>query len=196
MSLEGQGSYEFGPFRLDPVQQQLFENDKPVSLTPKAFDTLRVLVENHGRLVSKEELLEKVWPDAFVEEATLAQNVFRLRKLLEDGNGHPIYIETIPKRGYRFVAPVHREETSASALSRESMSREPMIDGGPQAHGRQTTRTATWRAWTAGMLAFILIGTAGIVYWMSRRTALRALPKAERVMLVVLPVQNLTGDRR
>ena len=111
MSLEGQGSYEFGPFRLDPAQQQLFENDKPVSLTPKAFDTLRLLVENHGRLVSKEELLQEVWPDAFVEESTLAQNVFRLRKLLGDGNGQPIYIETIPKRGYRFVAPVQRGAT-------------------------------------------------------------------------------------
>src|SRR5919205_2284160 len=108
MSLEIKGSYEFGPYRLDPDQQQLFARGKPVSLTPKAFDTLTVLVRNHGRLVSKEELLKAVWPDAFVEESTLAQNVFRLRRLLGDDGAGPLYIETIPKRGYRFVAPVTR----------------------------------------------------------------------------------------
>src|SRR3974390_1998021 len=107
MSVETQGSYEFGPFLLDPAQQQLFEDGRPIPLTPKAFDTLRVLVENHGRLVSKEELLQRVWPDAFVEEATLAQNVFRLRKVLGDGGTGTLYIETVPKRGYRFVAKVN-----------------------------------------------------------------------------------------
>ena len=118
MLQEKQGFYEFGPFRLDPAQQQLFEDGKPVSLTPKAFDTLLTLVRNHGRLVSKEELLQIVWPDAFVEESTLAQNVFRLRKLLGNGTADTLYIETVPKRGYRFIAPV--QETPAAPLPQKA----------------------------------------------------------------------------
>src|SRR5262249_18962563 len=97
---------EFGPYRLHPAQQLLAEGTKRVPLTPKAFQILLVLVESQGQIVSKEELLQKVWPDAFVEEATLAQNVFTLRKQLKDDPESALYIETIPKRGYRFVAPV------------------------------------------------------------------------------------------
>jgi DNA-binding winged helix-turn-helix (wHTH) protein/tetratricopeptide (TPR) repeat protein len=107
------GCYEFGRFRLDPGQQQLFADGEPVALTPKAFDTLLLLVRNGGRLVSKEELLSSVWPDVVVEEATVAQNIFRLRKVLgEDADGST-YIETVPKRGYRFRVPVRTTESSA-----------------------------------------------------------------------------------
>jgi TolB-like protein/DNA-binding winged helix-turn-helix (wHTH) protein/Tfp pilus assembly protein PilF len=185
MSLEGQGCYEFGRFRLDPAQQQLLEDGHPVSLTPKAFDTLLVLVENHGRLVRKEELLQKVWPDAFVEESTLAQNVFRLRKLLGNGDGSSsLYIETIPKRGYRFVATVRVEETSANAnqLERTTDAR------------TQHARTVTWRGWIAAGIAAVLITAGALVHLRNRPTAFRTAPKSDRVMLVVLPVQNLTGD--
>src|SRR3974390_2092322 len=110
MSPETQDWFEFGPFHLDPAQQQLLDQGKPVPLTPKAFATLVVLVRNHGRLVTKEELLQTVWPDAFVEESTLAQNVFRLRRLLGDDGADFHYIETIPKRGYRFIAQVTQPE--------------------------------------------------------------------------------------
>src|SRR5215470_3907774 len=82
MSHEIQHLYEFGSFRLDPSQQVLMEGKKKVPLTPKAFQTLLVLVESHGRVIGKDELLARVWPDVFVEEATLAQNVFTLRKQL------------------------------------------------------------------------------------------------------------------
>jgi len=128
MLQEKQGVYEFGPFRLDPVQQQLFEDGKPVSLTPKAFDTLLTLVRNHGRLVSKEELLQTVWPDAFVEESTLAQNVFRLRKLLGDGTADALYIETVPKRGYRFIAAV--QESHSAVLLQKAQSLRWLIIAG------------------------------------------------------------------
>jgi len=110
MSQQAKQLYEFGPFRLDPSQQILVEGKQKVPLTPKAFQTLLVLVENHGRVIAKEELLSRVWPDVFVEEATLAQNVFTLRKQLGDDRETAAYIETVPKRGYRFVADVHRIE--------------------------------------------------------------------------------------
>jgi TolB-like protein len=94
--------YEFGPFRLEPAERQLRREGTPLPLTPKALDTLLVLVENAGRAVGKDELMEKVWPDTSVAEATLAQNVFALRKAL----GDTPHIETVPKFGYRFVTSV------------------------------------------------------------------------------------------
>src|SRR6516165_4650125 len=106
--------YEFGPFQLDPVERILWQEGRSVPLTPKAFQTLLVLVENNGRVVEKEELLERVWPDTFVEEATLAQNVFTIRKQLRDDKAEALYIETVPKRGYRFVAKVRVAEPAAS----------------------------------------------------------------------------------
>src|SRR5215471_18724287 len=106
MSQSAKVLYEFGPFRLDPSHEELVEGTRKVALTPKAYQTLLVLVENRGRTLSKDELLQKVWPDAFVEEATLAQNIFTLRKQLRDDRETAQYIETLPKRGYRFVAQV------------------------------------------------------------------------------------------
>jgi DNA-binding winged helix-turn-helix (wHTH) protein/TolB-like protein len=106
MSEEMECSYEFGPFRLDPVKRLLLRGGSVVSLTPKVFDTLLVLVRNGGRTLGKEELMRELWPDSFVEESNLAQNVFQLRKALGEGGPAQHYIETIPKKGYRFVADV------------------------------------------------------------------------------------------
>src|SRR5215468_7506655 len=106
MSLQTKHIYEFGHFRLDAAEHLLLRDGEAVPLTPKAFDLLLALVERHGRLLEKEELLKKVWPDTFVEEANLASNISQLRKALGEGeNGHR-YIETAPKLGYSFVAMV------------------------------------------------------------------------------------------
>jgi adenylate cyclase len=99
-------SYAFGAFRLDAAEKILYQRDRAVALTPKAVETLLALVERHGRLVTKEELLRTVWPETFVEANNLAQNISLLRRVLGgDAGGRPL-IETLPKRGYRFVAPV------------------------------------------------------------------------------------------
>src|SRR5436190_13447320 len=116
MPQQTQALYEFGPFSLNPAQQLLVEGTKKISLTPKAFQTLLVLVESQGQIETKEELLQKVWPDAFVEEATLAQNVFTLRKQLRDDRETALYIETVPKRGYRFVAEVREVKTPTAPV--------------------------------------------------------------------------------
>lgn len=98
--------YEFGPFRLNVTEGLLVCNGRPLPLTPKASAILSVLVEKSGRLVEKSELMEAVWPDTFVEESNLTQNIFTLRKLLgKDARGRP-YIETVSRRGYRFTAEV------------------------------------------------------------------------------------------
>src|ERR1700749_5200972 len=100
--------YEFGEFRLAAAECVLLRRGVPVPLTLKAFETLFVLVSRNGLLVEKDELLKEGWPDTFVEEATLAQNIFTLRRVL--GPEGVRYIETVPKRGYRFVGDV--EEVS------------------------------------------------------------------------------------
>src|SRR6187455_2655622 len=104
--MENGSRYQFGEFLLDVEEGGLWRQGEPVPLTPKAFDVLAALVEQPGRLVSKDELIQKVWPDTFVEESNLAYNVFALRKALGDTAESAQYIETIPKRGYRFVAVV------------------------------------------------------------------------------------------
>ncbi len=98
--------YEFGPFRLNVTEHLLQRGDELVPLTPKVIDTLRVLVENTGHVVEKSALMQELWPDSFVEESSLTQNISLLRRALNEGNGESQYIETIPKRGYRFVADV------------------------------------------------------------------------------------------
>jgi DNA-binding winged helix-turn-helix (wHTH) protein len=98
--------YEFGEFRLETAEQLLLRQGEPARLTRKEFETLLVLVQSSGHLVEKEELMKRVWADTFVEEANLARNVWALRKVLSDDQGEHRYIETVPKRGYRFIAPV------------------------------------------------------------------------------------------
>jgi len=99
--------YEFGPFRLEPAERRLLREGTPIVLTAKVLDLLLALVERAGHLVSKEELLRRVWPDSFVEEANLSVNISALRRAIGDGHQNSgKYIETIPRVGYRFVAPV------------------------------------------------------------------------------------------
>src|SRR5215471_11079974 len=117
MTLHAKHFYDFGPFRLDPDERLLSRESKPVPLAPKVIDTLLVLVENRGHLVDKDELIKRVWPDAFVEEGNLNKNIFVLRKTLGQWDGGLEYIETIPKRGYRFVAPVNKAEASSNSQS-------------------------------------------------------------------------------
>src|SRR5262247_3247859 len=110
-------AFEFGPFRLDRLERILLGNGKAVPLAPKVFETLVLLVEHSGHIVEKDELLRRLWPDTFVEESNLAQNIFHLRKALEAGSGGTQFIETVPKRGYRFTAEVRRTQLIAVSSS-------------------------------------------------------------------------------
>jgi eukaryotic-like serine/threonine-protein kinase len=102
--------YEFGPFRVDTVKRRLLREGQPVPLTPKAFDTLIVLLEHRGQALEKDVLIEAVWPETAVEENNLTQNIYALRKALGDSHNESRYILTLPGWGYRFVADV-REVT-------------------------------------------------------------------------------------
>src|SRR5882672_12827446 len=116
MSQQINRCYEFGPFRLVPWERQLLRDGQPVTLPPKALDTLLVLVQNSGHAVKKDDLMRTVWPEAFVEESNLNHYVSLLRKTLSEGNGGERYIETVPKHGFRFVAEVRETFDEASAL--------------------------------------------------------------------------------
>src|ERR1700747_1459115 len=112
--------YEFGPFRLAPAERKLSRNNEPLALAPKAFDTLLVLVRNSGHLLEKDELIRALWPDSFVEEGNLTNNISLLRKALGDD---PPCIETVAKRGYRFIGAVRQLPKTVSA-SQEGRSAE------------------------------------------------------------------------
>jgi DNA-binding winged helix-turn-helix (wHTH) protein/Tol biopolymer transport system component len=103
---ENTKTYEFANFRLDCAQKRLFRDGVSVPLTPKVFDTLELLVENSARLLEKDELMQRLWPDRFVEESNLTSNIKMLRKALGDDAANPRFIETVPRRGYRFIAAV------------------------------------------------------------------------------------------
>ncbi|MET0649440.1 MAG: winged helix-turn-helix domain-containing protein [Pyrinomonadaceae bacterium] len=113
--------YDFDRFTLDADERVLLREGKPVRLTPKEFETLLALVRGAGRVLSKEDLLKEIWPDTFVGEATLAQNVFTLRKALGEAEGGGAFVETVPRRGYRFAVEVReRREGSATADANEA----------------------------------------------------------------------------
>lgn len=113
-----QVAYEFANFRLLPREKQLVCERGPVKLQPKVFDTLLMLVENHGRLVDKDNFLKGLWPDTFVEEATLAHCVSELRRTLRNESDGAEFIETVAKRGYRFLAPVKITQLTAAETPR------------------------------------------------------------------------------
>src|SRR5579864_2513085 len=117
MDHQTQVLYEFSGFRLDPDQRLLMHGGELVSLTPKGFEALLFLVQNSGRVLEKDELMKALWPESFVEEGNLSQQIFLLRKALgDDQNGHS-FIRTIPRRGYKFVVPVKQLTIARAANS-------------------------------------------------------------------------------
>jgi DNA-binding winged helix-turn-helix (wHTH) protein/TolB-like protein len=175
--------YQFGPFELDILAGRLLRDGDPVALTPKAFDLLRLLVENHGRLLEKGELMRRLWADTFVEEANLTQHVFTLRKILgEQPNGRP-YIDTVPRRGYLFVADV--EEIVEPSLPAQAMT-------SPALPGRRLPLAAPAAAATVLVAAIV----AGVVYLEQQRPPPpAATARGGAKTLAVLPFRPLgTGS--
>jgi TolB-like protein/DNA-binding winged helix-turn-helix (wHTH) protein len=174
-----QQRYSFGPFVLDPAEKVLLRKGHAVVLPPKALETLLVLVEKHGHITEKAELFQRVWPDTFVEEATLTQNIFTLRKILNGSSGGSQYIETVPKRGYRFIASIN-------------------IGVGPQEVGPLGGQFAPRKLlerrllWAGVFLVAAVVGGALLLLNRSRGAAVS--PSSGRVMLAVLPFENLSGD--
>jgi TolB-like protein/DNA-binding winged helix-turn-helix (wHTH) protein/tetratricopeptide (TPR) repeat protein len=177
--------YRFGQFEFDSQTRLLFRAQKRLPLTPKAADLLFVLLEHEGRLLGKDELLRLVWPDSFVEEGSLSKHIFSLRKTLEDQGESAQFIETIPKRGYRFIGSLERtaEEERASAVVVEEMTREHLVI-------ETQDLTSTWyrRPWPVLALVCGLILIIGAVAWSVRSRGRVARPLRS---LLVLPFANM-----
>jgi TolB-like protein/DNA-binding winged helix-turn-helix (wHTH) protein/Tfp pilus assembly protein PilF len=174
MSEQNQHFYEFGPFRLEPSKRRLLRDGKTIRLTPKAFDLLLVLVEESGRTVEKDELLERVWAGTIVEENNLNQNITALRKSLGDSRQESQYIATIPGVGYRFVAPVKKEEFTQ--ISKED------AKGVVPAGRRKLVPYAL-------LIALLLVAAvAGYALYT------REKPRPAMSSIMVLPLENLSGD--
>ncbi|HYJ89713.1 MAG TPA: winged helix-turn-helix domain-containing protein, partial [Pyrinomonadaceae bacterium] len=117
MPSEAPDFYEFAHFRLDRLQKILLREGKPVPLTPKVYDTLELLLDNRDRLLEKDELMQRLWPDRFVEESNLTSNIKMLRRALADDAADPRFIETVPRRGYRFICNVISSNDIPSTIS-------------------------------------------------------------------------------
>lgn len=186
--------YAFGTFRLNPAERLLIQGGRPISLTPKAIDTLVVLVERHGHLVTKNDLFQAVWPDTFVEENNLAQHISALRRALGEGPDGP-FIETVPKRGYRFVGSVTAERLDPP---------EPMAGSAERAESRihdqepEVTTTSSWGRWAAVAAIVIVIGLVGgiLARQGSPNAAAVTAPGDDVARIAVLPFSNLgsSGD--
>jgi TolB-like protein/DNA-binding winged helix-turn-helix (wHTH) protein/Flp pilus assembly protein TadD len=181
-SLKTKHTYEFGVYQLDTEEKVLVREGQPVALPPKDLETLVVLVEKAGHIVGKEELLEKVWPGVFIEENNLARRVFNLRQVLGEGPDGRKYIETIPKRGYRFVGSVRGLGDSA-----ESTAPAPRTSDSPHST-LQTSRRRILRPWAIAAVLIVAASLLTLHFWRARNAS------PERVMLAVLPFENLSGD--
>jgi DNA-binding winged helix-turn-helix (wHTH) protein/TolB-like protein/Flp pilus assembly protein TadD len=197
--------YEFGPFRMNSVERLLLRDGQIVPLTSKQFDLLLVLVERSGHVVEKERLMEEVWPDTAVEEGNLTVNISMLRKALEEGLNGPRYIQTLPRRGYRFVGQVMevadedtglivQEQTQSRVVIEQEEETEPDAREKTLAQSRCVNPGARWKlSLAAGAL---LIVTAAIVLFLVMNGPKPTASDGSVKRIAVLPFKSLVADSR
>jgi len=190
MANENNGLYEFGPFRLDTAQRLLLRDDCPVALQPKAFDTLLMLVRNSEKVVLKDELLNAVWADTFVQESNLTQNIFVLRKALGDNDGGRRYIITVPGRGYRFAEKVRTITEAEVAAPQDAAAAQPVSPAADTRNKAGKTGHSR-RAWLASSLAAVLAVVLAVLAYLHfhRRPKL-----TDKDTIVLADFANTTGD--
>jgi TolB-like protein/DNA-binding winged helix-turn-helix (wHTH) protein/Tfp pilus assembly protein PilF len=171
--------YEFGEFRLDPANNQLLRNGLAIPLTPKVFQTLVLLVERSGQLVEKDEFMRRLWPDTFVEDAAVAENISRLRRALGDADAQR-FVVTVPKRGYRFAAAVTRVAAAAELAA------EPVADP-------SLKYAAWWRVRALGGVAALLVVAFTYLHF-HRPPRARMDPPVPIRSLAVLPFEDLSRN--
>jgi DNA-binding winged helix-turn-helix (wHTH) protein/tetratricopeptide (TPR) repeat protein len=202
--LGGNHLYEFCRFRFDPENHLLECEGSSIPLTPKAFEILLVLVQNGSRLTTKEELMRRVWPDSFVEEANLTVNISALRRQLGETPSGQQYIETVPKKGYRFAVPVthvsldlpatSQHVSPANETAREAKAPTEMPSIHSEALSPKSTEKRSWWRSHVVILSFILVVLSGSVYFLYRSRTVPAHRSHPPRRLAVLPFQNLQAD--
>jgi Tol biopolymer transport system component/DNA-binding winged helix-turn-helix (wHTH) protein len=184
-------AYEFGSFRLDAGERLLLRDGQIVPLTPKSFDLLLALVERHGRLVDKEELFQAVWPDTIVEESNLTYNISHIRKALGDGENGQKFIETVPKRGYRFVAAVREMGAEQAEISEAARSNKEEAWPEPLTSKVKRHRKGALLALAVSVIAFGGIAF-GLYKFITRPESKSAGPEPPGQRVV--PVTSLLGS--
>ena len=188
--------YEFGPFRVDPEKQVLLREDQPVPVTPKTFETLLILVRHSREVVFKDDLMKELWPDSFVEESNLSQNIFMLRKALGETPEDRRFIVTLPGKGYRFVAEVRTvtQDGEDVIIARRSQMVVEQTDNEPAAPlpalASGQKRRTSWKYLAAiGGMAILLVL---VVSWLLHRRQPTGL--GERDSVLIADFTNTTGD--
>jgi TolB-like protein/DNA-binding winged helix-turn-helix (wHTH) protein/Flp pilus assembly protein TadD len=223
MSGQDKELFEFGGFRLDPAERLLLCDGEPVALEPKVFETLLVLIRRSGRLVEKDELMQAIWPDSFVEEVNLARNISVLRKALNRNDGGPAFIETVPKRGYRFVGAVRMPAGEPDEVVVQTAKVSFIVeeenddttrrarDHAAQRAGKGTPEsepgaTIEWKQSAFGSLkrhklvvlltlAALAAGVAAALYWFMRgKVTNQQVSNAPVDSIAVLPLENAAQD--
>ena len=202
MSRQVKQLYEFGAFCLDPAEHTLLRDGQPIPLRPKVYDLLVVLVENRGHLVDKEQLMSSVWAEEFVEEGNINKNISMLRQALGESGGGTKFIETVPKRGYRFVAEVRevndnrQSELLTQADARPTHEHQPSRQNHEQSLPLPPPMHAQAKRFNKRWIAFVgvpvLLLAAIVVVVLIRQRSRSATPAVRSI--VVLPFQNLSGD--
>jgi DNA-binding winged helix-turn-helix (wHTH) protein/tetratricopeptide (TPR) repeat protein len=186
-------AYRFDEFELSRSRRTLLRNGQPVSLLPKTFEVLSYLVENPGRVVSKEELLKTAWPESFVEENNLTQHISLLRKALGDRSG---FIVTIPGRGYQFTAEVASGDAPQKPIPAEDSALATASETQPADHSPSVLRLAVEGVplWVKVTAAAVVLAAAGLTgYWGYATWKQLARPPLLR-KVIVADFQNSTGD--
>ena len=181
--------YEFGPYCLDVLNQRLLRSGEPKPITPKTLDLLLLLVRHRERVVSKRELMQELWPDTAVEEANLTQQVFALRKILGEGQAAGAYIETVPRRGYRFAAEAVEVREESPPARRAGVATMVSAAPGEQAPPSGGVRVERRRYLAAIVLAMCAVVAGAAVAW--RYWPVEA--RRDQVVLAVLPFENLSA---
>ncbi|HKM90531.1 MAG TPA: winged helix-turn-helix domain-containing protein [Candidatus Acidoferrales bacterium] len=222
MSFESQPFYEFGPFRLKPSERLLLRADQAIPLPPKAFDTLLLLVQNSGHVLSKDELMKSLWPNTFVEENNLTQNISQLRRALGEASGSHEFIETVPRLGYRFVMPVEevdgngaeevllRLRTRTHIVLHEQVEEEASNADSSEPRAPKTGRSKSWTPSAApagpsatrrfalgsalGAACVVALLTTLVSHWASPKPATPTRSPGEPRAVAVLPLRNLKPD--
>jgi DNA-binding winged helix-turn-helix (wHTH) protein/TolB-like protein/Tfp pilus assembly protein PilF len=218
MSRQMKQLYEFGHFTLDVEESRLLRDGLPVPLKPKVLETLLVLIESSGHVMDKDELMKRLWPDSFVEEANLAVNISQLRKALGDDENGEHFIETVPKRGYRFAARVTKVLAERADLVVHERTRSRIVieelETGDNEEAQRTigpgglraraiavlpaapAKLISWRSRTVKVLLLAGVLILGLVgYFIYAERTARPRPQAGTRTLAILPFRNLKDDR-
>ncbi|MBI3477535.1 MAG: winged helix-turn-helix domain-containing protein [Acidobacteria bacterium] len=188
-----QPTFEFNDFRLETAERRLLRNGDAIALAPKVFDTLVALVENPGRLMSKDELMHRLWPDTFVEEVSLAQNISQLRKALGEPVGDAQIIQTVAKRGYRFVAPVRIVPNGQGFALSAAVPVEQQSPPSEIAEPTGRTGQPNWKI-VAGLAGAALVLAGVVLFVPFFQRAGKASAAREIRSIAVLPLTNLSQD--